>query len=203
MKNVNDYIQSGIIEAYVLGLADDTEVQELEVMAAAHDEVKAAINEFSQIFEKQTSATAIAPDPLIKPMLLATLNYIDRMEKGEPQSFPPVLNEGSKISDYKEWLLRDDMIASQDFDDIHARIIGYTPQVTTAIVWIKNMAPEEVHTDELERFLIVEGTCEIIIEEDIFSLAPGDYMSIPLYKNHMVKVTSDIPCKVILQRVAA
>ncbi len=203
MKKISEYISSGMIESYVLGLATPAEVKEVEEMAAAHDEVRAAIDQFSEILEREVLSNAITPDPVIKPMVLATLNYIDRMEKGEPLSFPPPLNDVSKITDYSEWLQRPDMALPAEAGDVYARIIGYTPEVTTAIVWIKNMAPAETHTNEIEKFLIVEGTCEIIIEKDVYSLAPGDFMAIPLYKNHMVKVTSDIPCKIILQRVAA
>lgn len=203
MKKINDYIQSGMIEAYVLGLVTPLEAKEVEEMAAAHDEVRAAIHEFGQILEQQALSNAITPDPIIKPMVLATINYIDRMEKGEPMSFPPMLNERSQIIDFSEWLQRDDMVLPAKAEDVYARIISYTPEITTAIVWIKTMAPAEVHTNELEKFLIVEGTCEIKIEEDVHQLSPGDFFEIPLFKSHMVKVTSDIPCQVILQRVAA
>jgi len=203
MKKLNEFIQSGMIESYVLGLVTPSEAKEVEEMAAANNEVREAINEFSKILEQKALSNAIPPDPIIKPMLMATLNYMARLEKGEKMSFPPMLNEGSKISDYKEWLTRPDMFMPSDINDIHARIIGYTPEVTTAIVWIKDFAPGEVHTDEIEKFLIAEGTCDIIIEKEIHSLVPGDFFEIPLFKNHIVKVTSDIPCKVILQRVAA
>lgn len=203
MRKISEYIKSGIIEFYVLGLASALEVKEAEEMAAAHNEVGDAINDFAQILEQQALLNAIAPDPVIKPMLLATIDYIARMENGEPVSFPPVLHEGSKIADYREWLIRESMALPQDFKDIYARIIGYTPEVTTAIVWIKSRAPEEVHTNEIEKFLIVEGSCKIIIEKDINKLAPGDFLSIPLFKNHRILVTSEIPCKVILQRAAA
>lgn len=203
MKKVSEYIQSGMIESYVLGLATPSEAREVEEMAMANDEVRAAIDEFREILEQQALSNAIPPDPIVKPMVLATINYIDRIEKGEPLSFPPLLNEGSQITDYSEWLQRQDMVLPSEAADVFARIIAYTPKITTAILWIKNMAPAEAHTDEIEKFLIVEGTCEIIIEKDIYRLAPGDFFQIPLFKSHMVKVTSDIPCKVILQRVAA
>ena len=125
------------------------------------------------------------------------------MKKGEVPSSPPMLHEGSKTTDFAKWLERADMTLPDDFTDLHARIIGYTPTVLTAIVWINKLAPEEVHEHELERFLVVEGTCNITIDEDVHHLVPGDFLAIPLYKNHHVTVTSEMPCKVVLQRVAA
>ena len=203
MKKISEYINSGVIESYVLGLAMPSEAKEVEEMAAANGEIRAAIDEFSQLLEQHCLSNTLEPDPTIKPMLMATLNYIDRMEKGETMSFPPKLDEGSKITDYKEWLTREDMSTPPDFKDIHARIIGHTAEVTTAIVWIKDMAPAESHTNEFEKFLIVEGSCEIMVEKEVYQLVSGDFFAIPLFKSHMVKVTSNIPCKIILQRVAA
>ncbi len=89
MKKISKYLKSGMIETYVLGLATPLEAKQVEEMAAILDEVCAAINEFSQTLEQQALSSAIAPDPIIKPMLLATINYMSRMEKGEARSFPP------------------------------------------------------------------------------------------------------------------
>ena len=95
------------------------------------------------------------------------------------------------------------MILPDNFKDFHAKIIGYTPEMVTAIVWIRNMAPHEVHDDEFEKFLILEGTCDITIGDKVHKMASGDSLSIPLHIDHFVTVTSDIPCKAILQRIAA
>ena len=73
----------------------------------------------------------------------------------------------------------------------------------TAVIWIGQMAPDETHDDEHEKFLILEGTCDITVGNDVHHLKAGDYFAIPLHKTHMVKVTSDVPCKAILQRIAA
>jgi quercetin dioxygenase-like cupin family protein len=113
-----------------------------------------------------------------------------------------MLHEKSTIIDFDEWLNRTDMVPKSS-TDLFAKIIGYSAKATTAIVWIKDYAPQEVHDHEYEKFLIVEGTCNIIVGEEVHALIAGDYFSIPLHKSHLVQVTSTIPCKVILQRVAA
>ena len=94
-------------------------------------------------------------------------------------------------------------MVSPDTEDMFAKIIGYTSTALTAIVWLKEYAPQEVHDTEHEHFFIVEGTCDIVVGNKVHHLAPGDYFAIPLYENHFVKVTSSTPCKIILQRVAA
>jgi mannose-6-phosphate isomerase-like protein (cupin superfamily) len=203
MKDISEYLQSGIIESYVLGMATSEESKEVENLAMSHYEVREAIRLFGEALEQQALGYAIVPDPTIKPLLMATIDFIGRMEKGEAPSFPPDLNESSKINDYAEWLNRPDFVLPSYITDVHARIISHTLKVTTAIVWIKEMAPQETHHDEYEKFLIVEGTCDITIEGNVQHLQSGDFLGIPLYKSHTVKVTSDIPCKVILQRFAA
>jgi hypothetical protein len=45
MQNINEYIMSGIIEAYVLGVATPLEVKEVEQLAADHIEIRQAIDE--------------------------------------------------------------------------------------------------------------------------------------------------------------
>jgi mannose-6-phosphate isomerase-like protein (cupin superfamily) len=187
-----------------LGLASEEEVLEVEAMAATHVEIRDAIDEFSESLEQSALANAVVPDATVKAFIMATINYTQRLENGEEPTFPPPLNEASNIGDYSNWLSRADMVLPNDFNDsIHARIIGYTPEALTAIIWIKDFAPGEVHHNEYEKFLIVEGSCNIAIEDDVYEMTPGDYMEIPLHKRHRVTITSDIPCKVILQRAAA
>lgn len=203
MMDSKEYIESGILESYVLGLSSPEEMQEVERMADIYPEVRARIDQLSEEFERHALSNAVLPDPMVKVVVLATIDYMERIEKGEIPSFPPMLHEGSQITDYSDWLNRADMVLPEDFSNVYAKIIGYTPEVLSVIVWIKEMAPHEVHHNEFEKFLIVEGTCEIIIGEDVHPLVAGDFLTIPLHKKHMVKVTSDVPCKAILQRVAA
>lgn len=203
MKSVKEYIESGILEAYVMGATSSEETAAVEQMMSDSYEIREEIEVITEALENYSKAHAIAPDPTIRPFLMATIDYAERMKKGEAPSSPPMLQEGSRSADFAEWLERPDMKLPDDFTDLHARIIGYTPTVLTAIVWISEMAPEEVHEHEREKFLVVEGTCDITIDKEVHHLVPGDFLAIPLYKNHHVRVTSGIPCKVVLQRVAA
>ncbi len=203
MKNSIEYIESGILEMYVLGDTTKEENIEVERMAASDPLIRKELESIRAAIEEYALAHAIEPDPVIKPLLLAKIDYTDRMEKGEKTPAPPMLNKDSKAEDFTFWLERPDMVMPAEADQVFVKIIGYTPEAVTAIVWLKDMAPAETHTNELERFFILEGTCNITVEDEVHSLNPGDFFAIPLHKNHMVKVTSEIPCKVILQRLAA
>ncbi|WP_062542024.1 cupin domain-containing protein [Rufibacter tibetensis] len=203
MNPITDYIESGILELYVMDATTPEETQEVEQMASAHPEIRKEIDAIRQSIEAYALAHAVEPPSTLKPLVLATIDYMERMKNGEPVSSPPELTPTSKVEDYATWYTRDDMQLAPDAEDIYVKIIGYTPSVTTAIVWLKGIAEEEIHHDEHERFLILEGSCDITVDGEVNSLKPGDFFAIPLHKNHMVKVTSKEPCKVILQRLAA
>lgn len=196
------FIDSGILEQYVFGTASSAELEEVEKMAAADPAIRQEIEIICETLEKQAMANAIEPSQAVRVFLMAAINYEERIKNGEPVINPPLLHRESAIEEYADWLNRDDMVFSGT-ENLFAKIIGYTPEVVTAIVWIKENTPEEIHNNEYERFLIVEGSCDIFVGDEINHLVAGDYFAIPLYKQHTVKVTSAIPCKVILQRMAA
>ena len=201
MNSIHDYIGSGILELYVSGIATVEEAAMVEQLSLIHPEIAEEIEKISGTLKAYAQQHSVEPDPTIKPFLMAAIDYGERIKNGEPVSFPPVLHENAAIADYGQWL--SDNPAPAELPDLYATIIGHSPEMITAIVWIKKMAPQEVHHDEIERFLIVEGACDIIIEDEVHQLTAGNMLSIPLHKAHVLKVTSPIPCKVILQRIAA
>lgn len=203
MNEAAAYIASGILDLYALGLTSAEENAAVEAMAALHPEVREELEQVSHALGAYAKAHAVEPDPTIKPFLMASIDYMERLAAGEQPGFPPQLHEGSSAGDYREWLEREDLQLQEPLSVISARIIGYTPEALTAIVWLERGTPPEVHTDEYERFLILEGTCNIIVDGADNHLKPGDVFFIPLHLSHTVVVTSGIPCKVILQRVAA
>ncbi len=71
--NISAYIQSGLIETYVLGLANEEEIAELDTLRKQYVDIEVAINTFSHDLEQQAFAEAVpAPDHL-KERLMATI----------------------------------------------------------------------------------------------------------------------------------
>lgn len=202
MSLVSKYIESGVLELYVMGAASPEEAAEVERMAAAYPEVRQELEQISLAMERYARAQAVQPRATVKALLLATIDYLERMKRGELPSSPPVLTPNTRISDFNGWLSKPGAARPDDADGIFARIIGYTPSATTAIVWVQDSTEQEVHHDEHERFLILEGACQIRLGEEIHALASGDYFEIPLHVPHQLKVTSQGPCKAILQRLS-
>jgi len=202
MNQVEKLLKSGLVELYVLGEASEKEASQIRLMARLHQEVRDVLQYTQKVFKEFSDKNAVTPDPVIKPFLMATIDYMQRLENGEMPSFPPELTKNSQIADFNDWLSRPDMQPSEGWSDIEAKIIGHTSQMTTAIVWIQHEAPPETHTDQLEHFLIVEGSCNVQLEGQDNFFHEGDYFTIPLHVSHTVLIVSDIPCKAIIQRVA-
>lgn len=72
--DIRNYIESGIIESYVLGLASVEEKTEVEQMAAEHTEIKQAILDFELLFEKQAGKDVLYPPAFIKPNIESILS---------------------------------------------------------------------------------------------------------------------------------
>jgi anti-sigma-K factor RskA len=67
------YIESGIIESYVLGLASAEEATELEMLCKQYAEIKNAVVEFEALIEKQAFADAVEPPAEAKEKLMSAL----------------------------------------------------------------------------------------------------------------------------------
>jgi len=82
--NVQEYISSGIVESYVLGLASDEERREFEQRCMQYPEVLAARNAFEMAMEKQALENAIAPPADLKKRIFEEIK-----ETTKAVSLPP------------------------------------------------------------------------------------------------------------------
>lgn len=64
--NVQEYISSGIVESYVLGLASEEESREFEQLCSQYPELLTARTSFELAMEKQAMENAIAPGAAVK-----------------------------------------------------------------------------------------------------------------------------------------
>ena len=202
-SDISEYIESGILELYVIGDLSDSDCKDVETMATAYSEVQNEIDHIKQVLEVYAKSHAISPSFNSKAFLLARIEYHENERKYLARAEPPELHENSEEDDYSAWINQADITLPKCFKGIHAKIIGYTSEMITAIAWIEKSAPPEVHQHEAEKFFILEGSCNVTIEGLIHALNAGDFISITPGKTHHVDVTSIIPCKLILQRLAA
>ncbi len=82
--NIKDYISSGIVEAYVLGLASESEVTEFEAMCSQHPEIKTAKDSFEILIEQNALAGVVQPPVQLK-------NKIFEIIKNEENKLSPLV----------------------------------------------------------------------------------------------------------------
>ncbi|MGZ8557771.1 MAG: anti-sigma factor [Chitinophagaceae bacterium] len=75
--NVQDYISSGIVESYVLGLASPEEQVEFESMCRQHPEVLQARIDFELTLEQQAIQNAVAPPTALKQQIMNTIFHAE------------------------------------------------------------------------------------------------------------------------------
>jgi len=79
--NVQEYILSGIVESYVLGLANPDERIEFERMCDQHPEVRQARDAFEMSFEKNALVNAVPPPSYLKNEIFAKLKATEPDKK--------------------------------------------------------------------------------------------------------------------------
>lgn len=84
--DISAYIESGIIESYVLGLATEEEVAELEALAVQHPEIRLAIDAFSMHLQQNITANSIAPPAGLKQKIMDALE--DEFEESKVIPLP-------------------------------------------------------------------------------------------------------------------
>ena len=74
--NVKAYIESGVLETYVLGLASEAEVNELLHYKDVHPEVEWALNELETDLERLAASMAVVPPSEIWQRIEKDINEI-------------------------------------------------------------------------------------------------------------------------------
>ncbi len=192
-------ISTELIERYVLGQLSAAENLEVESAAGRDATLFASIASLQGGLEQLARMNEVPPPKELKQRVVAAVQEIEH----EARFRPPVLHAGSVAADFAMWVDLPEMVRPADAEDIHVIPFADNSDGLSAVVWLVTGSPEETHTQCVEKFLILEGSCNIEFPDKVNVLNPGDVFSIPLHIPHTVKVTSMIPCKILLQRIAA
>lgn len=71
--NIQEYISSGIVESYVLGLAEPDERAEFEKMSAQHQSIREARDLFEQSLERFMISQSVQPPESVRPLVLKSV----------------------------------------------------------------------------------------------------------------------------------
>ena len=187
------------IGRYIFGEMGPEEERAFEQRMLEDAELRAEVEEMEDTLLRMDVMTGKRPAAEVKDRIFAEIDA----EAAQTSDAPKILTEASTAADYKPWLEVPGHQPPPDFESLFYIPVAQNEDGATIIVWIKDMVPEEVHHDAIEKFLVLEGSCEITFADKTYSLTAGDYLSIPLHHPHHVRVTSEITCKLIVQRIAA
>ncbi len=201
LMNGEELITSGLLDEYVLGTLSDDLVVTVRNAIATDPAVQAEVLRLEGAFERVAMAQAIEPPSSARAKVLSSADSLlaERMTTDRP----PILHPASKAAEYARWIEQPHIVEDPANEDTYFVPFAMNEEALTALVWMRKGAPVETHTDCIEKFLILEGTCNIIIGDKAHPMRAGDYMRIPMFVPHSVVVTSDITCRIIVQRVAA
>lgn len=79
--NAKEYIESGILESYVLGFASPEENAEVEQMLVQHPELQIEVEALRGTLEEYALAHAVAPPTGLRDKILGTLQDLSNLEK--------------------------------------------------------------------------------------------------------------------------
>jgi len=91
--NINEYISSGVVESYVLGLLTAQEKFEFEQYCEAYPQLKAARDAFEMAIEKQAMENAIAPPVHVKEKVLSAIQQKPASNASKIVSMEPTIRK--------------------------------------------------------------------------------------------------------------
>jgi len=196
--DLKDYISSGIIEDYCLGILTEQESSDVLQHAKEHPEIKQAIDEFMQSLEEYSIDASITPPSDTKQKVLQLLNNL-QLEEEENIHHLPLINQ---YSDHQNWLhIAEQVLPETLKEKMFVRELRNDDKVWQTIIWTAIDYPDEVHEDVQESFIILRGKCRCYIEDKAVELGPGGFLEIPMYSHHNVEVLGTDPVLAVVQRI--
>ncbi len=202
MNEIKEFIESGILENYVLGQLNATEEAEVEQQVKRHPEVLSALHAIQDNLNTYIDGLAILPP---KNQTLEIRNKI-RVSSAIIFNAKNRLEMFVDISEHKtisEWR---HVIAALDRPgefNTHVHELYKDDEKSLAILWVRGTLSEDEHVDIKESVLVVKGSCTGELDDEIVELKPGDYWEIPMRKPHKLIVAPKETVVLIVMRRAA
>ena len=171
---------------------------EVERMCEQYPEVKKELQQLQNALNKFAERASKAPAQEIKHKIWNTLDNINKERAGDLRDLPLI----NKYSGHHNWISIVKPLMPAEIPQKRAMIpLRESDGIMQVLVISRTDVEDEVHENEKESFLVLEGECECAVGDQKYRLGPGDFREIPLHKNHNVKVLSAYVVAV-LQHVA-
>ena len=196
--NIQEFIENGTLEQYCLGILTADKMQEVEILRKQYPEIGTEITNIETSLERYASTCTLQPPTDLQGKIWDTLENLEKERHIDLSDLPLI----SRFSNHHAWLgVVRPLIPSPVNEERTVHVLRESDNVIQMLVISKTDFEDEVHVDEHESFIILEGECECAIGDDVFNLQAGGYTEIPLHTSHDVRIISPYVVA-ILQRVA-
>jgi mannose-6-phosphate isomerase-like protein (cupin superfamily) len=193
--NLQTYIESGILELYVLNLLHEQERAEVQDMVSKYPELNDEIEAIEMALESYAQIHAVEP----------SFGLQERIERRilETSTTALSLTPIDENSDVQKWLR---FVTDRFPEALHAENfcepIGEQTGLTQVLVVSSVDIEDETHQEVYESFLILQGKCKCTVDGHSFYLEKGGYTQIPLLTNHKVEIVEG-PVMAVVQYLSA
>ena len=206
MIDINKYLESGTIEEYYLGILNDDQINQLMELRDQHPAVKAYMEEVAKANAMFFETIQEAPPANTLSAIKSIIKDDESWEKAELDSetkrLPRYINISKHSSTEKIQAVVRELKPAASYDNIYPKLLYADETRSMVLVWVKDLVPLEKHPHLDESFLVLEGTADCYIDDEVFHMVPGDFMRIPPKSKHKVIVTSKTPAKAIKCAIA-
>ena len=194
--NLQDYINSGILEQYCLGLLDSDEANQVVSYCSKYPELREELKSIEAAIEKMSAEKAVAPPDQLKEKILGKLGFVGN-EVLDINNLPPT----DAYSNYLSWLQAvEHLLPSEPFEGLNIQVLQQTDKIAQMLVVAKVHVPDESHDNYAESFFILQGKCSCTIDGKEVFLNAGDFLEIPLYAEHDVKMLTPVVTAILQYR---
>ncbi len=185
------------IAAYLLGTLPAPEALDVERYAATDLHFKSHLEMMRSAMANHVGPVEAEPSPAVKSKLFARTEITDDRVGAD---FPPYIHALSTIEEFRPWMAAAKATLANSREDFECLPIGASEDTFTFLAKMCSTIPEEVHVNELERVMVVEGFCDFVVGGAVHHFGPGDMYRIPLFTPHSARVTTPDPCYFLVQR---
>lgn len=184
--NEDEFLQSGLIEAYCLGLASEEEYQLVHEYSARFSRVQSEIESLDETLANLSFRFSQMPPVHLKDKIL------NRLSKLPIQSeIPPEINSSSTVEEWLGYLERNQIHTPENLNFAEIREIDVREGITTYIAWAnKGAVVDEIHSNETEYLFMLSGSCTITFNNKIHYYKKGDFVVVPSNTYHVAEATS-------------
>jgi hypothetical protein len=195
---IQEYINSGIIDEYCLGLLSVLEQQEVEMQCSTYPELNKELLTAQALLFNYAAQFAQTPACGLEAQIWNTLENRQKEEKMSLLDLPII----DRYSNHERWLnaVRPFLPPPNSSETIF-KVLRNEGGIEQYVVVTDTNVPAEVHTSQYERILILKGSCECKVGSNTISLGPGGFIDIPLHIVHSIQLLSP-QVTAILQRIA-